>query len=129
MTFSRFLFLCSIALVVAFSSCRKDKLLTDSGTQLRFSTDTLTFDTVFTTIGSAVRSFIIYNDENKPVELSSLRIAGGENSMFRLNVDGVPGKVFTNVRIEAKDSIYVFASVTVDPTSGVNPFVIEDQIL
>src|SRR5688500_16366740 len=116
MTFSRFLFL-SIALVAGFSSCRKDKQFTDSGTQLRFSTDTLTFDTVFTTIGSAVRSFIIYNDENKPVELSSLRIAGGENSMFRLNVDGVPGKVFTNVRIEAKDSIYVFASVTVDPTS------------
>ena len=118
-----------IALVGISTGCRKDKLLKDSGVKLRFSTDTLAFDTVFTTIGSAVRSFVIYNDETKPIEINSLRIAGGEGSIFRLNVDGVPGKVFTNVRVEAKDSIYVFAAVTVDPDQSTNPFVMYDQIL
>src|SRR6478672_1431345 len=115
MTFSRIAFLSLIAFVAITFGCRKDKLFTDPNIKLRFSTDTLTFDTVFTTLGSAVRSFVVYNKESKPIEISSLSIAGGEGSPFRLNVDGVPGKVFTNVRIEAKDSIYIFAAVTVDP--------------
>lgn len=118
-----------ILLSSIIGGCRKDKLLTDSSARLEFSTDTLTFDTVFTSLGSAVRSIVVYNNASRPVEIGSVRIAGGLASPFRLNVDGVPGKEFANIRIEAKDSVYIFVAVTVDPNSANNPFVVEDSIL
>ncbi len=40
-------------------SCKKDNFYTGSDKVLKFSTDTVQFDTVFTTIGSATQSFIV----------------------------------------------------------------------
>src|SRR5690349_10731684 len=104
-------------LAFAFSySCKKDDFETGN-VSLSFSEDTIIFDTVFTTVGSATQVFTVYNNGDNPVKISSLRIAGGNNSNFRLNVDGVPGKSFTDVEIGAKDSMFIFAEVTVDPNN------------
>ena len=53
-----------IALIIGLviSSCRKDDYYTGSDVVLRFSVDTLTFDTVFTEVGSATRVLKVYND-------------------------------------------------------------------
>ncbi|HZF99581.1 MAG TPA: hypothetical protein VEY71_01190, partial [Chitinophagales bacterium] len=128
-----YVLLFSVFAMTALVGCRKDNLFT-AATTLEFTSggqrlDTLTFDTVFTTQGSAVRSFVVHNRESKRINISSLRIEGGEASPFRLNVDGVPGKVFENIEINAKDSIYVFVAVTIDPNASTNPFVIEDKVL
>ncbi len=69
------------------ASCKKDKLL-ESGGELRFSTDTVTFDTVFTTLGSATVGLKIFNPQDQKVNLSSVRIEGGAASFFHINVDG-----------------------------------------
>lgn len=111
------------------ASCRKDVFLTDSSVKLSFSEDTLTFDTVFTAIGSATRYFKIYNRENKKIKISDIKLAGGVDSHFRINVDGIPGIEAKDVEIAANDSLYIFAAVTVDPNNDANPFVIEDSIL
>ena len=111
------------------ASCRKDVFLTDSSVKLNFSTDTLTFDTVFTSIGSAARYFKIYNRENKKIKISDIKLAGGTDSHFRINVDGIAGIAAKDVEIAANDSLYIFAAVTVDPNNLANPFVIEDSIL
>jgi hypothetical protein len=101
---------------------------TDPAFELSFSRDTVMFDTVFTTQGSAVRRFRVFNNSNKSVKLSKVYIAGGEASYFRLNVNGVPGKSFSDVIIEPKDSIYVFAAVTINPNDDNNPFVVKDSV-
>jgi len=50
----------------------------------------------------------------------TLRLAQGENSMFRLNVDGMigsgvmVGKAFENVELLAKDSMFIFIETTID---------------
>jgi len=49
-------------------------------------------------------------------------------NQFRMNVDGIPGTVFTNVEVPARDSIYVFVEVTVDPNSQNTPYVIIDDV-
>lgn len=111
-----------------FSSCKKDKFLTDGG-QLNFSTDTLKFDTVFTSVGSVTRSFKIYNTNNKRVKINQIKLEKGSQSFFRMNIDGVPTKDISDIEIAANDSIYVFVALTVDPTSGNVPFVIEDKVV
>src|SRR5688572_10323785 len=94
------------------SSCRKDKFITDSSAKLDFSRNTILYDTVFTTVGSATRSFIVYNKNTLPIKISSIRLAGGTASNFRINVDGSKGVLFSDVEIGREDSLFVFAEVT-----------------
>ena len=119
----------SITFLFQFTSCFDDNFPYEDNGELQFSMDTLTFDTVFSTIGSATRSFKVYNASTEPIEISRVTLGGGNTSNFRLNVDGVPTKTSVeNVRIPAQDSIYIFAEVTVDPNSDQTPYVIHDEV-
>ncbi|RYZ56476.1 MAG: hypothetical protein EOP49_00220 [Sphingobacteriales bacterium] len=111
-----------------FFSCKKDKLLT-SGGDIRFSTDTLTFDTVFTELGSFTLGLKLFNPQDQPVNISSIRLANGDSSFFSLNVNGIPGNIIQDVELAANDSIYVFATVKIDPRNQSNPFLIEDRLI
>ncbi|MBA3647664.1 MAG: hypothetical protein H0W62_03795 [Chitinophagales bacterium] len=125
-----FFFLCVlIAFGCIFSSCRKDLVTSNPSDQLSFSIDTLTFDTVFTSVGSATRYFKVINSNNKKIKVSNIRLINGSSSYFRLNIDGRQVDEISNVEIPAKDSIYIFASVTVDPNLQDNPFVIYDSVM
>jgi hypothetical protein len=132
-TFSRsFPFLIAL-LIGAWSGtgCFKDEIVnTDSSFKLRFSTDTLLFDTTFTGIGSATKTVKIFNDSNQPVEISKIKIRGEQGIHFTLNVDGINGTEAQQVRIEANDSIYVFCKVKVDPNQDLSasPFVLMDYL-
>lgn len=95
---------------------------------LEFSVDTLVFDTVFTTVGSTTKQFKIYNKEKKTVQIDQIELMGGENSPFRMNVDGNIGTTLSNIRIEGKDSLFVFVEVTLDINSQSLPMIVEDSI-
>jgi hypothetical protein len=118
----------SLQLIFIFS-CRKDSLDTSSSVNLNFSTDTLLFDTVFATFGSTTKRLKIYNPSSNPVIISSIAIENGANSQFRINVDGTSGNIHKEVLIDAKDSLFIFAEVTIDPTNALNPFIAADKIL
>ncbi|CAN5669668.1 hypothetical protein BH11BAC1_BH11BAC1_15440 [soil metagenome] len=114
---------------LTFDSCKKDKLLTDSGATLAFSVDTIQFDTVFTTIGSATQVFTVRNTYDQPLKISSITLSPDIYNFFRLNVNGTPGKSFTDVEIGANDSIFIFAEVTLDPNNQYTPLMIEGDII
>ncbi len=107
------------------SSCRKEQF---GNGNLSFSTDTLTFDTVFTSLGSTTRYFKVFNTDKKAVKIQDIRLMHLVGTQFRINVDGVSGDHFTEVEIPAKDSIYVFVEVTVNPNSTATPFMIIDDV-
>ena len=111
------------------SSCRKDELLTSGDVQLRFSDDTLLYDTVFATIGSVTKNLRIYNDYDQPINISNIRLAGGNTSYYRMNVNGLPGSSFDNIELRAGDSLWIFVEVTVDPNSQLLPYVVQDSIV
>ena len=119
----------TICFSVSFISCKKDKLLTDPSATLAFSQDSILFDTVFTTIGSATRNIRVINNNNQKINISSIRLEQGSSSCFFMNVDGVPGKEVNNVEILANDSIYIFVQVNVNPTNANSPLIIQDKIL
>lgn len=121
-----------ILILVAFSlsECRKkETILTDRSAKLEFSTDSILFDTIFTTVGSTTKRFKIYNRNSQKMVISDIRLARGTNSNFRINVDGYAGPNISNIEIEGNDSLFVFVQVTVDPNNATTPLVIYDQIL
>jgi hypothetical protein len=116
-----------LIVAVLSNGCKKDVLNTDGA--LEFSVDTVIFDTVFTTIGSATRQFKIYNPSSQEISISSIMLAGGQQSKYRMNLDGVPGIAYSNVKIPGKDSLFVFVDVTLDPNNQTQPAIITDSIV
>ena len=102
---------------------------TNPNHRLSFSTDTLSFDTVFTTIGSATKQFMVYNKNSEPLNIERIIQASPATSGFRINVDGRKGDNFDNIRIAAKDSMYIFVEVTVNPNGKDQPLLILDSIV
>ena len=90
-----------LSLIVLLVSCRKDSFTSSPDARVAISADTLKFDTVFTTVGSTTKQLKVYNPNNKRIVLSSIRLARGTSSNFRLNIDGVPTRDATDVEIAA----------------------------
>ncbi|WP_430613465.1 hypothetical protein [Flavobacterium sp. JP2137] len=101
-------------LLVVLVSCRKDFDFEPQQGKLSFSKDTVYLDTVFTNIGSSTYTLKVYNRSNKNIKIPSVRLGQGEKSNYRLMVDGRAGKVFQNVELLAKDSLFIFIETTID---------------
>jgi len=120
LSFFSLLFWCSL------SSCKKNIVYAKGN--LTFSTDTVVFDTVFTTVGSTTKQFKLYNPSNKPLKIDKIKLMGGEQSPFRINVDGLKGPDVSDIIVEAKDSLFVFVEVTLGVNNQTLPMVVEDSI-
>jgi hypothetical protein len=125
----RLIYFTVIILIAGFFSCERDDIITDPDARLHFSTDTVYFDTIFTTIGSTTKQLRVYNRYNQPLKISSIELAGGQESVFRLNIDGVPGNTAEDIEIPPKDSIYIFVGVTLDPNNADSLLLIQDSIV
>ena len=97
--------------------------------RLTFSGDTLSFDTIFSTIGSTTKQFMVYNPNGETLRIETILLANPGKTGFRINVDGRKGDTFKDIDLWKKDSLYVSVEVTVDPGNGHQPFVVEDSVL
>ncbi len=127
----RRLFLILLPAVLLIAYCQKETFTTDAGDTISFSTDTLRFDTVFTQLGSATRSFKVFNPHKESIRISRIYLEDGGASRFNLNVDGLPGDEHANLEIAPEDSLYVFAEVTINPDEppSSSPFVISENLV
>lgn len=117
-------------MVVLLSSCRKDESISnDPSLQLNFSNDSVIFDTVFTTMGSVTKRLMVYNNNDNAVKISSVRLAGGSNSPYRVNIDGSSGTEVRDIEIGGNDSLFVFVRVTVDPVNDNLPIIVKDSVI
>ncbi len=110
------------------TSCIEDSFTTSSNHLLEFSCDTLSFDTMFTELGSPTKQFIIYNRHKQMLNISSISFEGNQKARFFMNVDGMKGNEFNNVEIRGGDSIYVFVESIIDATNQNAPLEITDRI-
>ncbi|MFD2891280.1 hypothetical protein ACFS5J_04550 [Flavobacterium chuncheonense] len=126
----RYILIIASIITLTLTSCRNDFNFETSTGELRFSRDTVYLDTVFTNTSSSTYTLKVYNKSNKNISIPSLQLEKGEASNYRLMVDGMPGKVFQNVELLAKDSLFVFIEVTSDVAQA-NPtdFLYTDRIL
>lgn len=130
---TRILLLSSLLLMLCYAiGCREEEdFITDASAKLEFSVDTLRFDTVFTQLGSATRSIKVFNRNKQAIRISKISLQNKTGVFFRINVDGNPGNLQENIEINGRDSIYVFAEVTVDPNQPltVSPFVVQEELV
>jgi hypothetical protein len=125
------LFFLMILLIGFITSCdRRDLLETDPASKLEFSRDTIIFDTVFTTIGTATRNLRVHNPHSRKIRISEIRLARGQNSPFSLNVDGQPMPDFVqDLDVAPGDSMFVFIRANIDPTDQSGPLIETDSIV
>ncbi len=71
-------------------------------TCLRFSTDTVSLDTTFSNVPTPTRSFWVYNHSGKSLRCSTVRLENGNQTGFRVNVDGT----FLRIDCRLSDSGY-----------------------
>ncbi|MCL2246982.1 MAG: hypothetical protein FWC10_07715 [Lentimicrobiaceae bacterium] len=122
---SLYLFPLIVCLVLA-ASCKKP---TDDDMALKFSCEygIVTFDTVFTSIGSVTKKFTVHNTSNSDLT-TDIFLVGGKSSFYSINVNGLPGTDFKKVEIPKKDSIFIFVKVNINPKNQNNPFIVTDAI-
>ena len=126
-----FAYLIALSFIFVIFSCEDDFKADASGKVLVFSKDTLTFDTVFTTIGSATSKILVYNKRSSSLTINNIRLAGGSGSAFRINVDGriSSTNAFENIVIRGKDSLYIFVEVSINPNDLNTPVLVQDSIV
>jgi hypothetical protein len=110
------------------NSCQKQSI--QNGNAFLFSsTDSVYFDTVFTSVGAVTQQIKLINPNNRNIAVSSVTLAGGPNSPFVINIDGSPGPAVSNLNIQANDSLYIFVSVYIKPGAAPSAFLLQDSIL
>ncbi|KQB99641.1 hypothetical protein AQF98_19005 [Pedobacter sp. Hv1] len=97
--------------------------------KISFSTDSILFDTVFTSIGSTSRRLKIYNRNPKAINISHIKLSGGSTSPFSLNINGQAVTEADLIKLNGNDSINVFVKVSINPTTQNLPFIVQDSIL
>lgn len=119
-----FIILCIIVLF----SCKKESFITSGDARISVTVDSLRFDTVFTSVGSITQLFKVKNENNQKLRISNITLKGGAASPFKINADGIVGPDVKNIEVDANDSVYVFVSVSINPTVANLPFVVQDSI-
>lgn len=119
-----------ISILLFTFACKKNEVLTTNpSVRLSFSNDTITFDTVFTTMGSVTKKLLIYNQEDQAILISKIALAKGSESPYQINVDGRTGSSFYNLELSGGDSLYAFVRITIDPTNQDSPLIVKDSLL
>ena len=126
-------FLFFIGILISVSSCRTDfETMANSG-NLKFSRDTVYLDTVFSNISSSTYTLKVYNQSNDDIAIPTIQLGKGLNSKYRMTVDGMTGnngKLFSNITLLAKDSLYIFIETTANILdASPTDFLYTDQIL
>src|SRR5688572_24456952 len=94
----------SVLIIIALFSCRKDQSIYKGQGGLKFSEDTVYFDTVFTRLPgtsyprSINKRFMVRNPFNETVNVN-VRLLKGSSSEYRINVDGQTGNIISDIEI------------------------------
>ena len=79
----------ALAALLLLAACSDDDSFTTSTSRLlTFSTDTVRLDTVFSNVPSPRRDMWVYNRSGEGIRLSDIRLEKGNQTGFRVNVDG-----------------------------------------
>ena len=126
-------FLFAIATLLAVS-CSDEEFATGKNYLLDFSNDTLKMDTLFSGVPSSTYSFKVYNNCDKGLRIRQVRLQKGNQTGFRVNVDGVfldnnNGSQAQNFEVRSGDSLRVFVELTSFPSFSGEPQRVEDNLI
>lgn len=111
-----------------------DSFSTSNSLKLDFSVDTLNLDTVFSRVPTSTYSFWVHNRNNDGIRLEQVRLRRGNQSGYRVNVDGIyldnaNGSQTNNIEIRKNDSILVFVELTANENKQSSPCLVQDDLV
>lgn len=122
------LFLALFGILVLLACRKEDNIYYDQERPLTFSSDTIKFDTVFTSITSTTQRVKIFNPSKEEVIISNIRLAGGETSAYQININGIAITSLDQFKIRGRDSANLFVRLNISPTKNTAPFLVSDSI-
>lgn len=125
-TWSGFVVLCMLA------ACMGDEeYSTSPNDRLRFSTDTVNFDTIISGQPTSTYSFMVYNPAKKALRLSQVYLEKGTESDFVVNADGtyLEGGHAENLEIPGRDSLRVFLFANTPEQDSDEPVKTKDKLV
>ena len=108
--------------------CQKEKF--QSNASLKFSSDTVTIDTIITQLGSITkRKFKVHNPYNKSIHIKNIKLAKGANSEFIINVNGMGTGEQSDIEIKPNDSLFIFIQAKLNKNNVDTMVLHEDKLL
>ena len=129
------LYIIGVMTLLGVTSCMDDgDFSVSSADMLAFSTDTVKLDTTFSNVPTPTKSMWVYNHTGNGIRCSSVRLEGGNQEGFRVNVDGTylsstTGYQTHDVEIRKGDSIRVFVELTSALQQEDEPQLVEDNLV
>lgn len=125
------LFIGALMILLAIGCSLDDEPIPGSGspTDLVFSTDTLSFDTLLTSRTSITQRFRIFNRSGSNLQIDEIAVAGGENSFYEIIVNGKEGPSVTDEVLNDGDSLLVLVNANIDPSDANLPFLVKDSVI
>ena len=121
--------------LLSFAACDDyDSFTTDRSHTLRFSADTVTFDTLLTTVASSTQTLTVFNLGDKGLRIATVHLEGGAASPFRVNIDGQDmsrseANRVTDFEVRRRDSIMVRIELTLPRAADDAPFAVDDGLV
>lgn len=121
--------------LAALAACDDNDSFSLSPTNtLTFSADSVKLDTIFSNVPSRTASFWVYNHSGDGIRCSSIMLERGNQSGFRVNVDGTylgptVGYQSQNVEIRKGDSIRVYVELSAATQHSDLPQMLEDNLV
>ncbi len=76
--------------------------------ELDFSSDTIAFDTIFTTFLTPSERLLIYNNTDHDLLISNVSFEDGENTEFTMVFDGLEQQEIVDYELPQGDSLHIF---------------------
>lgn len=129
-----FSYLAIIMAALAAACTDDDSFTTSSSARLTFSADTINLDTVFSTMPTSTRTFWVHNAGGDGLRLRTVRLQRGNQSGYRVNVDGTyldnsTGSVANDFEVRKGDSLRVFVELTAPMNNADGPQLVEDNLI
>jgi hypothetical protein len=123
-------FLQVAAFAAALAACLPEHEILDPDYPggLVFSTDTLRFDTLFTSVGSTTKRLKVFNPNERALNISRIALGQGDYSAYSITVNGSSGTEARDVRLMGGDSLLILVNVFIDPGDSDLPFLVNDSL-
>lgn len=125
---------CAYIMSVLASCSDDDSFSTSPYNQLTFEVDTLSLDTVFSTVPSPHKQFLVHNKSNDGIRIVNARLENGNQTGFRINVCGTYlseklGYQVHDLELRKGDSLRVFVELTSANNLKTLPQLLSDNLI
>lgn len=123
------LYIVAVFIIIVIGCQPEEEKITRDRVALSFSSDSIVFDTIFSSIPSITKRLRVKNPDGQAVQIEQIRLEGGTESSFSIIVNGEEGVSFSDQILLGGDSLLILAEANVGPGQQELPFIVDDEIV